>query len=66
MNINDARDLLWLAGGLYGLAFAIGFLKTFKINWAPLHEAPLHVFRLALFFIPAHFTFVDWRYMAVH
>ena len=50
MNITDARDLLWLAGGLYGLAFAIGFLKTFKINWAPLHEAPLACISLGFIF----------------
>ena len=41
MNVNDTRELLWLAGGLYGLAFAIGFLKTFKINWNPFRETPL-------------------------
>ena len=41
MNFNDARDLMWIAGGLYGTAFLLGFLKTFRINWAPLHEAPL-------------------------
>jgi HemX protein len=41
MNFNEARDLLWIAGGLYGLAFLVGFLKTFRINWAPLQEGPL-------------------------
>jgi len=46
MNVNDTRELLWLAGGLYGLAFAIGFLKTFKINWTPFRETPLAVISL--------------------
>lgn len=41
MNFNDARDLMWIAGGLYGFAFIFGFLKTFRLNWAPLQEAPL-------------------------
>ena len=41
MNFNEVRDLLWIAGGLYGLAFIAGFLKTFRINWIPLQEAPL-------------------------
>lgn len=41
MSVNDTRELLWLAGGLYGLAFAIGLLKTFKINWTPFQESPL-------------------------
>jgi len=41
MNFNDARDLMWIAGGLYGSAFLLGFLKTFRLNWSPLNEAPL-------------------------
>ena len=41
MNFNDARDLMWIAGGLYGSAFILGFLKTFRLNWSPLNEAPL-------------------------
>lgn len=41
MNFNETIDLLWLAGGLYGLAFLAGFLKTFRVNWSPLQEAPL-------------------------
>lgn len=40
MNFYDTRELLWLAGGLYGLAFFIGLLKTFKINWFVFREAP--------------------------
>ena len=41
MNFDEARDLLWIVVGLYGLAFFFGFLKTFKVNWSPLKEAPL-------------------------
>ncbi len=32
MNFNDARELLWLAGGLYGLAFVVGLFKIFKVE----------------------------------
>ena len=41
MNINDTRELLWVAGGFYGLAFICGLFKTFKINWFVLREVPL-------------------------
>ena len=41
MNFSDARDLMWIAGGLYGIAFVFGFLKTFRINWVLIYEAPL-------------------------
>lgn len=40
MNMNDTRDLLWLAGGLYGVAFVIGLFKTFKVNWSIIRMAP--------------------------
>jgi len=50
MNVNDTRELLWLAGGLYGLAFAIGLLKTFKINWTPFRESPLAAISLGFIF----------------
>jgi ABC-type uncharacterized transport system permease subunit len=49
MNFNEARDLLWIAGGLYGLAFLIGFLKTFRTNWTPLQEGPLAAIILGFF-----------------
>jgi len=41
VNFSEARDLLWLAGGLYGLAFFIGFYKPLKKVSFPLSEIPL-------------------------
>ena len=41
MNINEARDLLWLAGGFYGLALLFGFFKPFKTEFHPFRETPL-------------------------
>lgn len=41
MNLDETRDLLWLACGFYGLAFLLGLLKTFKINWSVFREVPL-------------------------
>ena len=66
MNVNDTRELLWLAGGLYGLAFAIGLLKTFKINWTPFRESPLAAISLGFIFHTRHSIFEDWMYMVVH
>ncbi len=41
MNINEARDLLWLAGGFYGITFLVGFFKSFNTESHPLRETPL-------------------------
>ena len=50
MNFSDARELLWFAVVLYGIAFFIGFLKTFKIDWTPLRDSPLFAIVLGFSF----------------
>lgn len=41
MNVNDARELFWLSGGFYGLAFLIGLLKNFRGEVSYFREVPL-------------------------
>ncbi|MBP52647.1 MAG: hypothetical protein CMI27_05825 [Opitutae bacterium] len=41
MNFNDARDLFWLSGGFYGIAFLIGFLKNFRREIPSFRNVPL-------------------------
>ena len=50
MNFNEARELLWLAGGLYGLAFFVGFFKPLKTVSLPLSEIPLFSIILGFLF----------------
>ena len=39
MNLNDPRDLLWIAGICYGISFFVGMLKTFR--FALLNQVPV-------------------------
>ena len=41
MFLYEVRDLLWIVGGCYGLAFSIGLLKTFKTNKSLFQKVPL-------------------------
>ena len=41
MNFHEARDLFWLAGGFYCLAFTYGILRTFRVQTSLSREIPL-------------------------
>ena len=41
MNLNDPRDLLWMAGICYGISFVVGILKTFRVEIESLKNIPI-------------------------
>ena len=41
MNLNDPRDLLWMAGVCYGISFVVGMLKTFRVEIESLKNIPI-------------------------
>ena len=41
MNLNDPRDLLWIAGICYGISFFVGMLKTFRFEVSLLNQVPV-------------------------
>jgi len=63
VNFQDTRDLLWLAGGLYGVAFFIGLLKTFKNNFSLFREAPFTAISFGFIF---HTRALYFRGLDVH
>ena len=62
MNFDEARDLLWIVVGLYGLAFFFGFLKTFKVNWSPIKGGTLGMHYFGFCSAYEGLVFKDWKY----